>query len=159
MRRRSFLITAAALAAAGPALAADDDPIAVVREIYRITIDNLDRVDRGQKMGPPVWRPPNRDRFFAQRLARLFAADDRRQEGRLDFDPISDSQDPKITELAFVQESRAGQKAVVVAQFKNRGEPKRIEYEMVLERGAWRVADIRARGKDGWVLSRILTGK
>jgi len=110
-------------------------------------------------MGPTVWGPPKRDRFFAQRLARRYAADDKRREMRLDFDPITDSQDPKVTELAVVLESREGQKAVVVAQFKNHNEAKRIEYEMVLERGAWRIAEIRRRGKDGWVLSQILAGK
>ncbi len=159
MVRRAALALIALFLLAPPALAADEDPVAVVREVYRSTLENLARLDGGQKMGPTVWRPPHRDRFFAQRLARLFAADDKRREMRLGFDPITDSQDPKVTELAVVLERREGPKAVVVAQFKNHDEAKRLEYEMVLERGAWRIAEIRRRGKDGWVLSQILAGK
>mgnify|MGYP001580062870 CR=1 FL=1 len=44
----------------------------------------------------------------------------------------------------------------VEARFKNFGKPQRLAYDLVREGGAWRVADIRAVKKGGWVLTKLL---
>jgi hypothetical protein len=134
------LLTAAlALLAPPPALAAEDDPVTVVRELYRVH-------GEAEKTKQSVLKPPLRDRFFSRSLARLLAEDGKRREARLTYDPIYNAQDFKISDLAVSLKSRQGEKAVVEARFKNFSQPTRLEYDMVRERGAWRVADIRSNG-------------
>ncbi len=58
MHRRTFLI-ATVLLAASPALAAEDDPVAVVREIYRVH-------GEGEKTKQRAGLPPTRERFFTR---------------------------------------------------------------------------------------------
>ncbi len=151
MLRRSFLIAALALAAP-PALAEADDPVAVVRELYRVHAES----DKGKA---PVWRPPHRDRFFSRALAQLLAADEKRKQARLDYDPIYNAQDAFTGTVEATLKSRAGDKAVVEVVLKD-SEPRRLEYDLVRERGAWRVADIRSAGmKPEGRLSSVLRGR
>ena len=150
IRRTLLLLALSILAAPLPAAAADVDPVAVVRELYRVHGES-------EKTKASVFKPPLRDRFFARPLARLLAEDDKRRESRLGFDPIYNAQDFKITSLDFALKSRQGEKAVVETRFKNFDQPTRIEYDLVRERAAWRIADIRSNGMqpDG-MLTRIL---
>jgi hypothetical protein len=53
----------------------------------------------------------------------------------------------------------SGGKAVVIATFRNFKEPKRLEYELVRERGTWRIAEIRSREKPAWTLTKVLAGR
>ena len=150
LRRTLLLFAALTFLMPLPAAAADDDPIAVVRELYRVHGES-------EKTKASVFKPPLRDRFFARSLARLLAEDGRRRESRMGFDPIYNAQDFKIADLEIAQKSRQGEKAVVEARFKNFDKPTRVEYDLVRERGAWRIADIRTNGMqpDG-MLTRIL---
>jgi hypothetical protein len=150
LRRTLLLFAAMALLAPPPAMAADDDPVAVVRELYRVHGES-------EKTKASVFKPPHRDRFFARALVRLLAEEDKRREPRMQYDPIYDAQDYKIADLQIAQKSRQGEKAVVEARFKNFDKPTRVEYDLVRERGAWRIADIRNKGMqpDG-MLTRIL---
>ena len=147
MLRRSFIAATALLAFAVPATAAGDDPVALVRELYRVHGES-------EKTKQRAWQPPHRDRFFSRNLARLIAR--AQAKNGIDFDFIYDGQDFQITELDFALVRSAGGKARVEARFKNFGEPQRLAYDLVREGGAWRVADIRAVKKGGWVLTKLL---
>lgn len=149
-RRAILFLAAVTLLTPLPAAAADDDSVAVVRELYRVHGES-------EKTKASVFKPPLRDRFFARPLARLLVEDDKRRESRMGFDPIYNAQDFKITGLDIALKSRQGEKAVVEARFKNFDRATRIEYDLVRERGAWRIADIRSNGTqpDG-MLTRIL---
>jgi hypothetical protein len=139
LRRTLLLFAAFAILVPLPAGAAEDDPVSVVRELYRVHAES-------EKTKMSVLKPPLRERFFARSLARLLAEDDKRREARLTYDPIYNAQDFKIADLAVSLKSRQGAKAVVEARFKNFDKPTRLEYDLVRERGAWRIADIRSNG-------------
>ena len=150
MLRRTFLGALALSALAGPALAADDDPVALVQELYRVHAE-------AEKTKVMAWMKPHQARFFTRALgARIERAYQRNQ---IDFDFIWDGQDAVIKDLAFQPGRRAGNRATVFATFKNMDQPKRLEYSLVREGGAWRVADIRSRQKPSWVLTQVLKSK
>lgn len=150
MIRRTVLALAALFFVSLPALAAEGDPVSVVRELYRVHGEY-------EKTKQQAWQPPHRDRFFARALAAAIARAHR--QNRIDFDFIYDGQDFQISELAIQPGPAAGGKATVVATFKNFKEPKRLEYELVRERGAWRIAEIRSREKPNWTLTKLLAGR
>lgn len=147
MLRRTFLALAAFLVCAAPAVA-EDDAVTLVRALYRVH-------GEAEKTKQLAWQPPHRDRFFARRLAGLIAAATERNG--VDFDFIYDGQDYEISELGFVLVQKAGDRATVEARFKNFDAPKRLAYDLVREDEAWRIADIRALGRNGWVLTKLLT--
>jgi hypothetical protein len=149
-RRLLALIALAALAAPSPLSAAEGggDPVSLVRALYRVHGESV-------KTGKTAWQPPHRARFFARRLAGLIAG--AYAANAIDFDFIYDGQDYKISALHFALVRRAGDKATVEARFKNFDARKRLDYDLVREEGAWRVADIRSPGRNGWVLTKILT--
>ena len=156
MLRRTILLLAAFAPLAPTALAADDDPVAVVRELYRLAGEW-----GGERAKQSPYAPPLSDKFFARALVRLLNEYDKRREiPRLTRDPITNSQNLKIRGLAVSLKSRQGMKAVVEARFETSDGPARLEYDLVRERGAWRVADIRSKGMqpDG-MLTRQLRGR
>ena len=89
------------------------------------------------------------------------------------FDPVSNSQDPKVRNVKVVLEKSDGKKAVVVASFDSwsrgltREEQERhphdprdrltVRYDMVLEHDRWKIDDIRGT-TDGkpWSIRAIL---
>jgi hypothetical protein len=96
------------------------------------------------------------EQYFDEKLASRILRDRVRAGkhgiGRLDFDPIWDSQDPAATDLNV---SRSGRPAAVAVQFRcpGGGETVDLLYEMTMTRKGWRIADIR--GSD-WSLISIL---
>ncbi len=150
MLRRALLAFVALLLAAPPALAADADPVAVVRELYRVHAE-------GEKTKKLAWMPPHRERFFTRKLGGMIAR--AHQRNGIDFDFIYDGQDYEISELAIQAGRAAGGKAAVIATFKNFKEPKRLEYDLVREGGAWRISEIRSRQKPAWTLTKVLAGR
>ena len=150
MLRRSFLALAALFGFALPAAAADD-PVALVREVYRVHAES-------EKNQTPVWFKPHRDKYFTRNMARLLARDEKAK--KVDFDFIYDGQDFKISALDFALIKSAGNNATVEARFKNFDKPIRLTYSLVREGGAWKIANISSREKGGaWVLSRLLAKK
>ena len=146
MLRRSFLAAIALLALLSPASAAED-PVAVIRELYRVHAE-------AEKTKKQAWMPPHRERFFTKKLGAAIARAYQRNE--IGFDFIYDGQDFEISELEIRALPSAGHISRVEARFKNFKEPKRIEYDMVREGGAWRIAEIRSRGKPSWTLTKVL---
>ncbi|MGH7005258.1 MAG: DUF3828 domain-containing protein [Alphaproteobacteria bacterium] len=150
MLRRSFIALMAMLVCVLPASAADD-PVSLVREVYRVHAES-------EKNQTPVWFSPHREKYFTRNMVRLIARDETAH--KVDFDFIYDGQDFKITELDFALIKSAANAATVQARFKNFGKPRRLTYSLVREDGAWKIADIRSQEKVGaWVLSTLLAKK
>ena len=79
----------------------------------------------------------------------------------IDFDVVSDSQDPDVHDLKITTESESAEKAVVVADFKSHDDTERtvLRYELVQEDGAWKIDDVAASGKSHWRVSEIIAGE
>jgi hypothetical protein len=150
MNRRSMLLAGALVALGAPAFAAESDPAAVVRELYRVHGEH-------EKTKQQAWQPPHRERFFTRALGAAIARAHR--QNRIDYDFLYDGQDYQISELSIQAGRMSGSKAVVIATFRNFKEPKRLEYELVRERGTWRIAEIRSREKPAWTLTKVLAGR
>lgn len=145
MLRRSFLAAIAVLTLLSPASAADD-PVGVVRELYRVHGEQ-------EKTKKQAWDSPHRERFFTRKLAALIARANARNEPGFDF--IYDAQDFQISDLVVVLGGTRGGASVQVS-FKNFGKPQRLSYKLVREGGAWRVDEIYGGGPNGWVLTKLL---
>jgi ABC-type transporter MlaC component len=151
MLRRSFLAAMAVFLSVGPAHAADETPVALVQELYRVHAERL-------KANKPAWlAPADRARFFSRSLAAQI--DRAYKRNKISFDFIYDGQDYEISELSVQPGQSAGNKATVIASFKNFKEQKRLEYDLVKEGGAWRIAEIRSRQKPAWTLTKVLAGR
>jgi ABC-type transporter MlaC component len=145
---------------AGVSFAGETAPEAVVRQIYSgktPTTKAIDIIDN-QKL---------RARFLSKDLAAAVKKDiDQAAEsndvGALDFDPVSDSQDPTIKDLKIEPLSAQGDKAQVKVSFSTY-DPGRDEllYDLVMEGGEWRVYDISKQGNanDAWSLRALLSLK
>jgi len=136
-----FPFLCAITAAAEPSRAqAQDDPAAYVRQIY-------------------VEYPKHRDTIrHSPRLEYLLERDKKGEDpiGRLDFDPITNSQDASISEIVTKTLEQSEKEARVQATFKNYDETNVLIFS--LERGAqgWMIGDISALKPEPWTLSRIL---
>ena len=97
-------------------------------------------------------------KFLASTLIKLLVLDAKRageEQGAIDFDPLSFSQDErKITKFATKSEIK-GDTAVVKATFENHGERVVINYKCVKEANQWRIADVTY--EDGTSLVKLLT--
>jgi hypothetical protein len=73
--------------------------------------------------------------------------------GAVDFDPISNSQDPAVHNLVITETASGAGKARVEARFRTGPEAtasqSRVVYLLVMEGGQWRVDDIVPHGDDG----------
>jgi hypothetical protein len=106
-----------------------------------------------------------REQYLSKRLcAALAEMDKRTPEGdipNLDFDVVSDSQDPDVHDLRISTENETSEKAVVVANFKSHDDTERtvLRYDLVQEGGAWRINNVEASGKSHWRISDIIAGE
>lgn len=104
--------------------------------------------------------PANRDRFTGKARVYLDANDkawEENEEVCLDFSVVVDGQDYDDAELARtlkLEEMTGADGTVVIARFTLFGEPRAIEWTLVEEGGAWKVADITAPA-NGWRLSEF----
>lgn len=161
MRTKIVLLTLICLAFGGLALAqpqtaapAPDTPDALVRSLYAVQ-----KADRG-----PFFQTKSRalvDKYFTKDLADLIwkdAVSSKGEVGAIDFDPLFNAQDMKIT--AFVigkpeYDTAGSGVATVTASFRNFGKPDTVRF--LLEQDAakdWKITDIRY--KDGTMLKGML---
>lgn len=164
MDRRSFCITGLAMAvgAALPGEARTEvaDPGEVVRAIYR-------RVAAKRSEGGSFLIGTARARraAFSRRTATLWEAVERKTKdegGAVDFDVVTNSQDPAVTSARVVAEETGAERALVAAtlvESRKRSVPADavIRYVLVREGGSWLIDDIRGsvEGKP-WSLLEIL---
>ena len=137
------ILAAAAAAAPGVALAAgDSSPVDVTTAIYHIYAGPKGDYQTGNLDDKRVAA------YLSKSLRGALKAMDARSkklnEPILDFDPVTDSQDPQVEKLAIAAEGDAA----AVATFYS-GEVKHvIRYSFVREDGAWKVDDISGGAGD-----------
>lgn len=151
MHFRTLLAAFVFLAAIGPLLAQHRHPGDLVAEMYRLCNSVSIFADEGA-----------RKRFLSKRLQTALAEMDKRTpEGYapdLDFDPVSNGQDPSVHDLRIRTESENAGQAVVIADFRSHENVERdvLRYMLVREDGAWKVDDIVSEGKVRWRVSDII---
>jgi len=107
----------------------------------------------------PDWESPFfsgvvRGRYFSKSLRTAIDRAERKAKGEewIDFDPISNSQDPGIYDLSISLIADAPDKKTVRASFRYEQDPKSahfdVFYDFVLEGTAWKVSDIRGQSSD-----------
>jgi len=151
MRRRAFLSLLLCVAFPWCAAAAGPSPTEVGTAIYRVYAGPKGDYQAGSIEDKRIFA------YFAASLRNALAAMNARSrktnEPILDFDPVTDSQDPQVDRLSIAAESEN----VVVAAFFS-GEVKHlVRYVFKPESGAWKIDDIsEGLGADAWDLRRII---
>jgi hypothetical protein len=150
----------AASVLAAPVLAAETAPEVVVQQIYSGKTPTTKGIDI-------IGNKKLRTKFLTKELGAAVQKDfdqsaKANEVGALDFDPVSDSQDPMIKDLKIEPLSAEAGKAQVKVSF-DRGDAKRDEllYDLVKEGGQWRVYDISKKGsaEEAWSLRALLSLK
>jgi hypothetical protein len=143
LSRRALLLSAAALLAAGAARATEAaEPLAIVREIYRLAM---------KEEADFTLTHEGRQKYLSKSLVDLWLrAEKNTPEGDvlIDSDPISNSQDPDIASFTVKQERRSADRATVAATFTEHRTRKfaqdlTVRYDFVREGGRWMIDDIR----------------
>jgi hypothetical protein len=151
MTRRFLLAAFCALCFAGSAAAqTQTDPVAYIRAIYRAY------------MTLPFDKVPAFESWpLSPRLRALVDADQKEAQGevgRLDFDPIINAQDWKLSGLKVAVVSRTADNATVDAVFHNIDTDEHIRFTLVRKDGKWAIDEIQALAGMRWTLSKILSG-
>jgi len=159
MNRRAFCVLAGALAPAFAWAQPVLNPRGIVELIYRISA-GADGAYQGESA---IMKSANRQRWFSRYLAAKWAAMEKEQKRSggviLDFDPVTNSQDPSVKQLEISVEKQDGLNAIVAARFFAHDEkaPVVVRYYFKKEAGAWKIDDIAGEaGKDKWSLREIL---
>jgi len=159
--RRVLLAALILLPIAGPAFSQAERPSDFVAEIYRAAAGPSGDGSDGASIFSDK---ANSKRFLSRRLrAALTAMLRRTPKGdapSLDFDPITNGNDPSVHDLHIKTESENGARAVVIADFVSHQDVVRsvLRYFLVRENGGWKVDDIVASGKVEWRVKRLIEG-
>jgi hypothetical protein len=106
-----------------------------------------------------------REAYLSKKLCAALAGMDKRtpkgDAPDLDFDPVSNSNDPSVHDLKIKTETESATQATVVADFRSHRDTARsvLRYLLVQEGGGWKVDDIVSAGKSPWRLSKIARGR
>jgi hypothetical protein len=136
------------VALGGGALAADD-PAAVVTAIYTRAAKG-----KGDTGGAFVIEKATRARYLSKSLAALWAKADARTRkgdvGPVDFDPVTNSQDPDVKSFKVAAEKKGADMATVAVTIESHqgdaranAADKTIRYDLVHEAGQWKIDDIK----------------
>lgn len=125
------------------------DPAAVVRQIYDPYLVEDETTPPLEEVAP----------WSAQMTADIAAMRGRTQAGdapALDFDPIIDAQDYRVSNVTTSTEAVAeASHAVVRAHFTNLGHDQEVIYDLVWQDDRWKVDNIRTAQ---WDMRRVVTG-
>jgi len=164
--RRKLILSGATglLAAALPhASLAADDPAGIVTAIYT-------RAAKGKGDGGGAFVIENKAvkaKYLSTTLVELWAKTDahtpKGDVGPVDFDPVTNSQEPDVKAFKVVATSLEADKAVIAVTITGRNTPPRkpadrtVRYDFVREAGAWKIDDIKS-ASDGepWSIRDML---
>ncbi len=159
MKRPLAMLALALLLAPVSASAAERAPAEIVTEIYRIAggpqgdFQTSGIEDKGVRAQ------------LSRTLVKAMDAMNRRSKATdepiLDFDPITDAQDPSVNDLKIAPEAGDPAHPIVDASFDS-GAPERhiVRYVFVREGKAWKVDDISGGAGEGkWDLREIIASK
>jgi hypothetical protein len=161
MKRRIFIAALLAAFCALPAIAEEQSPNDMVVEIYHIAAG-----PKGDYQVPSAIDDAKARKHFTKALLAAKKAMDLRSkklnEPILDFDPVTNSQDPIVRNLSIAVESSDAAKTVVAASFDSEGKTPRniVRYIFAREGGAWKIDDISGEnGDDKWDLREVMNPK
>jgi Protein of unknown function (DUF3828) len=161
MQRRIFLAAVLAAFCALPAIAEEQSPTQMIVEIYHIAAG-----PKGDYQAPSAIDDAKARQHFTKSLLAAKKAMDLRSkklnEPILDFDPITNSQDPIVRNLAIAVETADAAKTIVAATFDSESKPPRnvVRYIFVREANAWKIDDIAGEnGDDKWDLRDLMNPK
>jgi hypothetical protein len=162
--RRGLVLTGAiglAAAVSRPALAAPpspNDPLAIINAIYA-------RAAKGRGDGGGAFIIENKEakaKYLSKSLAELWAKADAHTSkgdvGPVDFDPVTNSQEPNVKSFKAVAEKLEADDAKIAVTIAGRGAPRPksvdniIRYNFVRDDGRWKIDDISG-ASDGEVWS------
>jgi len=119
-------------------------PLDIVVTIYKISAG----ADGNYSKESAFLNKSVRQRYFSKSLrAGLIAMDAKSKklnEPILDFDPITNSQDPDVKQLSIKPVSMAEDKAVIAASFfsHTEKEPTTVRYDFIKEDGGWKLDEV-----------------
>lgn len=154
----AYFVASAAMAAPAKIV---HEPVEIVTEIYRVAAGADGKYD-----GPSAVDDEALRKLYLSKslVAALVAMEKRAKDGPiLDFDPISNSQDPSVKNLSITQESKTDAKAVVAAKFFSfeEKEPSIVRYDFIKVGADWKIDDVEGqRGGDktpAWSLRKIIS--
>ena len=170
-RRPLILLAAAGLLLLAGAVSPDaraappvgDDPLAIVNAIYA-------RAAKGKGDGGGAFIIENKAakaKYLSRSLADLWAKADahtpKGDVGPVDFDPVTNSQEPDVKSFKAVAEKREPEKATVAVSLTGRSAkpPKpadrTVRFDFVRDAGQWKIDDIRsASDGDPWSIRSML---
>jgi hypothetical protein len=161
MKRLILLAAAAAGFCATSALAAEPSPKDIVVEIYHVAAG-----PKGDYQAPSAIEDKQLRKHFTKSLLAAQKSMDLRSkklnEPILDFDPVTNSQDPSVRNLTIDVESADAAKTVVAASFDSEGDKARnvVRYVFVREGEVWKLDDISGEnGADKWDLRDVMNPK
>ena len=165
--RRKLILSAAAalLATVLPRhAAAADDPAGILTAIYT-------RVAKGKGDGGGAFviqTKASRTKYLSNALVALWAKADagtrKGDGGPVDFDPVTNSQDPDVKSFKVAAEKQAADKATIAVTIEGHQQDARanqadktIRYDFVHEAGQWKVDDIKGAVDGGpWSVRALL---
>jgi hypothetical protein len=165
-RRNLVLLGATVFITADSAQAAPtapNDPVAIVNAIYT-------RVAKGKGDGGGGFVIENKAakaKYLSKSLIRLWADADghtaKGDVGPIDFDPVTNSQDPDVKSFKVVTEKLEADKAVIAVTITShrvpapKPEDQVIRYNFVRDDGQWKIDDISgAADGEAWSIREIL---
>ena len=140
------------------------DPIAIVTAIYT-------RAAKGKGDGGGAFIIANnaaKTKYLSKALVALWAKTDAHRPkgdvGPIDFDPVTNSQEPDVKSFKVAPEKQEADKATLAVTIEGRNAPARkpadrtIRYEFVRDGTAWKIDDIKG-ASDGapWSIRAMLT--
>jgi hypothetical protein len=165
--RRKLILsgTAALLAGLLPRhVGAADDPVGILTAIYARVA-----AGKGDSGGMFVIQKAARTKYLSNGLISLWAKADARTKkgdsGPIDFDPVTNSQDPDVKSFTVAAGKQEADKATLAVTIEShqpeaRAKPadKTIRYDFVREAGQWKIDDIKG-AVDGrpWSIRALLT--
>jgi hypothetical protein len=166
IRRKLFLLGATVLIAAAPAQAAPaapSDPIAIVNAIYA-------RAAKGKGDGGGGFVIENKAakaKYLSKSLIRLWADADahtpKGDVGPIDFDPVTNSQEPDVKSFRLATEKLDADKAVIAVTITGHHAPSPkpedqvVRFSFVRDDGQWKIYDISgASDGEAWSIRDIL---
>jgi uncharacterized protein YecT (DUF1311 family) len=124
------------------------DPAGIVTAIYQRAANG-----KGDSGGQFLWADKAaRPKFFSNAMVALWAQAEAKTEGDggpIDFDPVTNSQDPDIKSFKVTTEKQTAATATASATMLDRDGPRKfsadetVHYDFVWEDGQWKIDDIR----------------
>jgi hypothetical protein len=128
---------------------AADDPAGIVTAIYTRVAKG-----KGDGGGTFVFQKAARTKYLSNALVALWAKADARTKkgdsGPVDFDPVTNSQDPDVKSFKVAAEKQGADKATIAVTIESHqrearanAADKTIRYDFVQEAGQWKIDDIK----------------